>query len=141
MQPIGRVTPPFFIEVNMKITYIGKKSEQPDIVGRTGIIWQNGETLEYPDNKVRLLLQYADVWAVAEGEDISKGLPATDIDGEIDPNLTTEDDAPFINMSTATKEQLNQYSIAHFGRKLNPRDSIDTMRQNVSKLQAGAIVL
>lgn len=130
----------------MKIKYIGSKDEKPDNVADTGLVWQQGETLEVEDMAAaRKLLRHAGVWVEDTESPSEAPKPKASVDLQPvrgkpgpKPKAPPVDEGPgaLPNLVQMESAQLVTLAKTRYGVDLEEQDN-DALRQRIVGLENG----
>lgn len=115
------------------VTYIGSKPKKEDNVTRSAFVWGLGESLNVPVEIAAKLIQFPDVWVLAEGESLSGQL--SDYRKPPEPEEEQENpmqrQVPLVDLQTLDRDGLMAYAQKYFNLNLDARWKEDTMRQKI----------
>ena len=123
-----------------QIKYIGRKASAVDNVASSRVVWDGpGDVQTVTDRQARILLQYPDQWALAEGSDAlslkkESVLAFINPEGERVEVSETALKKPLENMDT---DELRAYALEHYQKGFGPRMSRKRLIDEIEELGRG----
>lgn len=128
-----------------RVRYIGKTPKTDSIRG-VGLPWEPGQERDVTATVAEHLLPYTDTWVVVgtePDEDFSGGgLKSAKLDsGTPEPvdflkdEPLTEEPIPVVDFHSMDRKDMQDYSMKHFGEKLDPKMSTENMRLRMYQRQ------
>lgn len=119
-----------------RVRYIGATPKTDSIKG-VGLPWEPGQERDVTATVAEHLLPYTDTWVVAGagenfGDQSSKdGEPV----GFLEEEPLTEEPIPVVDFHSMDRKAMQDYSMTHFGEKLDTKMSTENMRLRMYERQ------